>query len=161
MSTGVLHTTLLSAFIFLLEKHPLIHPRTAFAFSTAASHCHSWSCCEQYTQFFPFYYLISINLYIQNFFCSQAMTCVLWHLIQFHCFVPQEYPAGDDENKLGQQGRSTNEKDLYAWKAKEIPGSKATVNERKLKVEPANRYKRSWWARKGRMSLITSEKKLS
>lgn len=37
------------------------------------------------------------------FFFSQALACALWHLIQVHCFIPQEYPAGDDENKLGQQ----------------------------------------------------------
>lgn len=43
------------------------------------------------------------DIFLFFYFFSQALACILCHLIQVRCFIPQEYPAGDDENKLGQQ----------------------------------------------------------
>lgn len=95
------------------------------------------------------------------------VTSALLHLIQFHCFIPQDYPAGDAEDKGREaikvcKGKRTK---YMAGKRKLPKGNSVRSSRAKWMAENERKQKRglkNWNKRskKGRLSSASLKKKL-
>lgn len=163
--------TKLNAFIFLLQILLLIHPRIEFA-SLLFSQLHHIVTLGHAVSNTPrsspsiIWNPEAINF--RNFFALKLeclnLASALLHLIQFHCFILQDYPAGDDEDKVGKQWKSTKGKRTKCMKGKRNfskgnSASKATGHSGSLKMKENKRQNqkieiKGVRSKKGRLSSI-------